>query len=178
MKYVSKIILVFAISLIFLSCDKSQILLNEKVEKNKELKSALLDKYGINVTETESGEINFKYPNGKNLLFKKIGEKYLVTGSLIYGREFGVKLLDSNNNSSAKVIFTDNTFNNRISQNQLAGLVKNISLGESYSSVRTFDNCFVEEWNAFCSDTVSCIAQIVAPLEVATAVAISCAFFE
>tara|TARA_R110000868_G_scaffold292530_2_gene553032 strand:+ start:2879 stop:3190 length:312 start_codon:yes stop_codon:yes gene_type:complete len=44
----------------------------------------------------------------------------------------------------------------------------------SNSSKRTFGQCFKEEWNAFCSDFISCVAQVTNPHGVAAAVAIAC----
>jgi hypothetical protein len=162
--------LVFVIFLvtILIACNKSEIQPDmSSSEKNMDKKISLMlkEKYGIKeITQTIDGSYIFVYENRNELVAIPNGENSFILKGSKLGNKI-MKIYKSNEISEIpyqlSVISNDNTI---LSDNPCSQHPKNES----------FDQCFKREWNAFCDDFVSCIAQITNPMPIVIAISIHC----
>ncbi|MGM0641998.1 MAG: hypothetical protein ACQESN_11320 [Thermotogota bacterium] len=139
------------------------------------LSDSLKNKYGINTTFMENGNVHLNYEDGKKVIIKSEDNRYVLTGSKINNQTFGIEVEEGEEKITQRVHFYDNkNFSAQVSKQEFMKSVHGSFLKEKES----FDECFEREWEDFCDGAASCIARDVLPISsaaVATAVAIHCA---
>ena len=163
--------LLLSFGITFYSCsDDSSTELEQTIESKIKAEDILKEKYGIMATDLGNGNFEFLYPNGESLNIQNINGNFLISGSRISNKSFGLKINEEGFDFNEKFELTDTTFKKSITHSDLAQIVNN----KSFLAKRTFGECFKEEWNSFCEDFVSCLAQITNPQAIAAAIVIAC----
>jgi len=177
-------IIIFAIIAIiatFYACQKDEEIKSTDTKILSEdivnLKQSLKAKFDIDLIIVDSNLYKFIYNDGKELFLQNVSD---INTSTIYGNKINGEVLnfsfnlDENNFEKSIVIYK--SCNEMTTQNFID--IVNPDMNSSIQKLKateTFSKCFKREWDAFCSDAVSCIAQATNPHIVAIAVAIHCA---
>lgn len=160
------LLLLGVFTFVFSSCNKDEVRANES---NLSLDKVLTLKFGLNVVQLSEtsyriGEENSSFiytlisknkATIKNSFNSQIEIEYVKESDFLITYENGSI---SQNSSSIRDFILDN---------------KNVGT-EVEMRAETFKECFVREWQEFCDDWSSCIAQAVHPVAVAAAIAIHC----
>lgn len=172
MKKIIKTSVFIALALIINSCTNNSLSdNNESLVTKVKVEDYLKTNYGIITTDLGNGNLQLVYPDGLNLDIKNLNGSYLMSGSKISNKSITLKMNEEKSDIINSVKFT--------SEISKTSLLNNLNLqkkrNKNNSSLkRTFGQCFKEEWNSFCSDFISCVAQVTNPHGIAAAVAIAC----
>ena len=151
--------------------------IDKKTQSFVELKQSLKVKFGIDLIIVDTNLYKFIYHDGKELFLQNVSEINTIT---IYGNKINGEVLnfsfnpDENNFGKNIEIYKSC---NKMSTQFFLNIVNPDANSpiQKLKAAETFSQCFKREWNDFCDDAVSCIAQATNPVIVGVAIAIHCA---
>jgi len=140
------------------------------------LNDLFVTNYGIRITKIDESKSKVQFNSGLNFIFVKISE----VKSIIQRNDGKMIYININPNASS----VSNKFNaqypdsaNVFDISEVKAFLISDPLGSDAFKRKdgeTFTDCFVREWQSFCDDTSSCIAQAMYPGLIAVAIGISC----